>query len=559
MKGIQDTSSSTLRQLLGNGLKYNIPKFQRDYSWTNEQWDDLWQDIEAVRTGEEPAHYLGYLVLQTEDDKHYRVIDGQQRMITLSLMILAVIKTLQELIDQNIEPEKNGIRRDTFRNSYIGYLDPVTLVAVNKLSLNRNNDDFYRQKVVPLENLPQRGLNSSEKLIRNCFNWFHNQIKKKFTTGEALASYLDEIIDKLFFTVITVNDELNAFRVFETLNARGVQLSSADLLKNYLFSVVDAQGSHSSEILEIESLWSNVITKLGNQKFPEFLRIYWNSKNKTVRKSDLFKVIRRSISNKGDAFRLIRNLGNSADVYIALRSPEDELWKGEDKIKQYLDELRIFQVRQPIALLLAAYEELSIPDFTKVLRSIVVISFRYNVIGGLNPNDQEVVYNNIALKIRRGERFEEKLLEPVYPQDNSFETEFSNTEFKRTSRGHKITRYILGKIEKQANHKHLDYFADLYSIEHILPESPGNNWDEIEDDTLERCVYRLGNLALLEKNLNEKADNLSYEDKKPILGQSGVGVTSIIPERYPEWNEQSITTRQRQLAKIATAIWRLNI
>ncbi|MEM9985813.1 MAG: DUF262 domain-containing protein, partial [Bacteroidota bacterium] len=212
MKGIQDTSSSTLRQLLGNGLRYNIPKFQRDYSWTNEQWDDLWQDIEAVRQGDEPAHYLGYLVLQTQDDKSYKVIDGQQRMTTLSLLIIAIIKVLDDLVMSGIDPEKNKLRRDTFRNSYVGYLDPVSLVAVNKLSLNRNNDDFYRQKIVPLQTLPSRGLNSSEKLMRNCFGWFYSKIKQQFTTGESIASYLDEIIDRLFFTVITVNDELNAFR-----------------------------------------------------------------------------------------------------------------------------------------------------------------------------------------------------------------------------------------------------------------------------------------------------------------------------------------------------------
>ncbi len=433
MKGIQDTSSNTLRQLLGNGLRYNIPKFQRDYSWTNEQWDDLWQDIEAVRRGDEPAHYLGYLVLQTEDDKNYKVIDGQQRMTTLSLLIVTVIKVLQDLIDREIDPKNNAIRRDTFRNSYIGYLDPVTLVAVNKLTLNRNNDDFYRQKIVPLQTLPQRGLNSSEKLMRNCFNWFYNKIRKQFTTGESLASYLDEIIDKLFFTVITVNDELNAFRVFETLNARGVQLSSADLLKNYLFSVVDTQGSHESEIIEMESLWSKVISKLGNQKFPEFLRIYWNSKNKTVRKSELFKVIRRNISHKGDAFSLIRDLEHSADTYIALRNPDDELWIGEQDIMSLLEELKLFQVRQPIALLLAAYEELPITQFNRVLKAISIISFRYNIIGGLNPNEQEVVYNNAALKIRKGERFEEKMLESVYPKDNSFETEFSNMKIKKQS------------------------------------------------------------------------------------------------------------------------------
>ena len=558
MKGIQDTSSSTLRQLLGNGLRYNIPKFQRDYSWTTEQWDDLWQDIEAVRTGEEPAHYLGYLVLQTDDDKNYRVIDGQQRMTTLSLLIVAVVKVLQDLIDGGTDPEKNTIRRDTFRNSYVGYLDPVSLVAENKLSLNRNNDAFYRQKIVPLHPLPQRGLNSSEKLMKSCFNWFYSKLKQQFSTGESIASYLDEIVDKLFFTVIIVNDELNAFRVFETLNARGVQLSSADLLKNYIFSVVDASGSHKSELAEIESLWSNVISKLGNQKFPEFLRVYWNSKNKTARKSELFKVIRRSVTEKGGAFKLIRELENSADVYIALKNPEDELWNGQQKIQQLLRDIKLFQVRQPIALLLAAYEKLSIQQFTNVLRAVVVISFRYNVIGGLNPNDQEVVYNNAALNIRNDQPFEEKMLDSIYPNDDSFQTAFSNVEFRRTARGHRLSRYILGKIEKQAHQNHVDYFSSTFSVEHILPEHPNaGSWDHIPDDTLERCVYRLGNLALLERGLNEEAGSGGYAKKKEVLARSSIVSTASIPVRYAEWDEAAISGRQRYLGKVATGVWRL--
>ena len=93
MKGIQDTSSQTFRQLLGNGLTYLIPKFQRDYSWESQHWDDLWQDMQVVLSGDEPGHYMGYLVLQTEDNKTFRVIDGQQRMTTLSLLVLGVLKS----------------------------------------------------------------------------------------------------------------------------------------------------------------------------------------------------------------------------------------------------------------------------------------------------------------------------------------------------------------------------------------------------------------------------------------------------------------------------------
>ncbi len=91
-----NTENNTFRKLLGNGLTYLIPRFQRDYSWTSDEWDDLWQDIVALfETDPEPAHYMGYLVLQSQDNKVFDIIDGQQRLTTLSVLILAALSHLR--------------------------------------------------------------------------------------------------------------------------------------------------------------------------------------------------------------------------------------------------------------------------------------------------------------------------------------------------------------------------------------------------------------------------------------------------------------------------------
>lgn len=309
MEGIKDTSTLTFRKILGNGLTYVIPKFQRDYSWEFEHWDDLWQDLEDLYVDNDNAHYMGYLVLQTSDQKEHKIIDGQQRITTMSLLIISVLKRLKELEESGIDPENNKIRREQLQNSYIGYLDPVSLVPKNKLKLNRHNDDFYRAYIVPMIRIPKRYTNASEKLMRACFEWYFKKVTDRFKTGEELVRFIDKIVDKLFFTVITVGDELNAYKVFETLNARGVQLSSSDLLKNYLFSTVDADpyGGHNEEFTQLEVYWDQVINKLGSEKLPEFLRYYWNSFNKTVRKNDLFKTIKRSIRSKQQVFDLLRD------------------------------------------------------------------------------------------------------------------------------------------------------------------------------------------------------------------------------------------------------------
>lgn len=556
MTGIQDTSSETFRQLMGNGLTYSIPKFQRDYSWETEHWDDLWQDIEAVRKGEDEAHYMGYLVLQTSDNKNFKVIDGQQRLTTFSMLVLAILKLLKKLEDQGNEADANRRRRESLHNSYIGYLNPVTLVADNKLKLNRNNDDFYRQYLVTLDRPPGRGLNSSEKLMRNCMNWFESRLAD-LQTGTALASFVDTIVDRLFFTVIKVGDELNAFKVFETLNARGVRLSSADLLKNYLFSLVDAGGSHPSEINELESLWSKVISKLGSENFPEFLRVYWNSRNKTTRHNELFKTIRKNVLDKSAAFNLVRELNNNADLYSALLNPDDEMWTGKDPLRSHLRELKIFSVKQPLSLLLIAHEKLSSDRFQQLLRICSVISFRYNVIGGLNPNDQEKTYNAIALKIYREGTFHPGDFLAVYPVDDEFRTAFSNKEFRPSPRNHRIVRYVCQKLESHCFQSDIDSDSERYSVEHILPENPTDAWDHIPNDEFDRSVFRLGNLTLIEKALNREAENVGFQDKRPIYRRSSVRTTSSIPDDHAEWNEQSISARQNWMAKQATGIWKI--
>jgi uncharacterized protein with ParB-like and HNH nuclease domain len=324
-----NTTNQTWRQLLGNGLIYRVPRFQRDYSWGQDEWEDLWLDIENMFGPDgEVAHYMGYLVFQSKDQRVFDIIDGQQRLTTLSLLALAVLKHLKELIEQGVEPENNKRREEQLRNTFIGYLDPVTLVAQPKLSLNRNNDGFYRDKLVPLEKLPQRGLSVSERLLKKGFEWFYKKLKDTYAkkkNGQELARFLTDLSDKLFFTVITVTDELNAFKVFETLNARGVRLSPTDLLKNYLFSVVYREGAHDTEIDALERRWSAMVDKPGSEDFPSFLRAYWNSRSNFVREAELFKTIRRSTPDKKSVFELIRKMEEDIDVYVALGNPEDSL------------------------------------------------------------------------------------------------------------------------------------------------------------------------------------------------------------------------------------------
>ena len=557
MKGIQGTSNKTYRQLMGNGLRYEIPKFQRDYTWEAEQWDDLWQDIKVLLADEEIEHYMGYLVLQTNNNKNFHIIDGQQRLTTLSILILATLKCLDDLVANGTDAQNNHKRKENLQNSYIGYVDPVTLISNNKLKLNRNNDEYYKQHLVLLRDLPLRNTNASEKHLRECFSWYYEKIKREFKSGEELAAFIDNIVDKLFFTVIEVTDQLNAFRVFETLNARGVQLSSSDLLKNYLFSVVDETRPHISEIEELENIWGRTVEQLGEQKFEDYLRYYWNSENKTANKKALFKTIKSSINSKEEVFKLIRNLRDTADIYIAIQNPEESFWQEQPEVREALKELKLFQIRQTNSLLIAGYKNLDKLHFKKLVKVCATISFRYNIIGGLNPNAQEDVYNTIALKITADKRFDVRDFLPIYVSNSNFENNFSTKEFKNTTRNHKIVKYMFSKIEEYKFRNEISPESDLYTVEHILPESADDSWGDFNQEAIRRSVYRIGNLTLLEKKLNRVVGTLSYAEKIIYFHQSNSQITNKIAENYDSWNEDKVSTRQKEFAKDAKSIWRI--
>ena len=112
---------------------------------------------------------MGYLVLQSADDKVFDVIDGQQRLTTVSLIVLAILKNIQRLIDAGNDAENNEQRLNQIRQTYIGYLDPITLIPRSKLTLNRNNNDYFQNYLIPLGHLPQRGFRASEHLLRKSF------------------------------------------------------------------------------------------------------------------------------------------------------------------------------------------------------------------------------------------------------------------------------------------------------------------------------------------------------------------------------------------------------
>ena len=164
-------------------------------------------------------------------------------------------------------------------------------------------------------------------------------------------------------------------------------------------------------------------------------------------------------------------------MYAALRSPEDVSWSKAER--DSLSQLQMFNVRQPLALLLAAFERMSDedrPGFGRLLRAIAVVSFRYNVICGRQSNEQEREYNRVAVRsvspAARRSRGHDQGAAAVYPEDDEFRAAFADKELRTTSsRNKKVARFILFRLERQLSDKDFDFESSKYDIEHVLPET----------------------------------------------------------------------------------------
>lgn len=556
MNGINGTITANFETIIAGRKKFIIPKFQRDYSWGLEQWDDLWQDIQTAREASDD-HYMGYLVLQNQNgDKSNYIIDGQQRITTINIIILACIKCIKKLAESGVDVDDNKLRVDRLVQNYIGTQHIVTLAYDTILHLNKNNNDYYRDYIVKLGRLPVSNLTSSNRLLKESFEFYEEQLSNSFQTGKELAEFVTFVVDKLFFTIITVSDEINAFKVFETLNARGVQLSSSDLLKNYLFSLVDKNYSHHNIFDELEKTWSTLNSNIKENQFSEFIRCYWNAKYNAIRSNELFKIIRKTITNAPQVFELLNDMLEYCDIYSALKDPNDNYWANNYHIPKMIEILNLLEVKQAYSLLMASNKYLTTKQFEGILKDIIAVSFRYSVICGKNPNYIEKVYNNIANTINSTRVYNKSMLEEVYVSDNEFVSVFNNKSFVDYSKANKKVRYILNEINIYNGGTNVDIYDFNTTIEHILPQSPTKYWCDIFDN-IDFYIYRLGNMCLLEKSLNKDIANNSYEEKIDILSNSDFLETSTIPERYEEWNKQSLVSRQSQMGKIAKGIWKL--
>lgn len=543
-----DSDRYTLSELLGNGRKLQVPRFQRNYAWTEENWEELWEDLMALRAAPKASHFMGSLVFRPlEDGRTQELIDGQQRITTCLILILAAIENLRELNATGEDPQGNR-RAELLHQSYASFTSPGALTRESKLRLNKLNDGFLQANLINFrEPTNLRREPRSNRDMWQCLKFFRARFREdeRFgCDGAALAEFVDETVARrLLFVGIEVADHLSAFRVFETLNARGVRLSPADLIKNWLFS----QFQTVSDQDYAELIWEEILAAVPAEHFTAFLRHYFCQSRLQVRAQDLFDIVRKETVDAARAIELLRSLASAAGRYGALVDPQDDFWAPYPELRQSVYLLKLLRAKQLMPPLLAALERLQPEVWPALFRVALHQTIRYNAILKASTHKVEPIFNQSAMDIVAGTSRTAadfyRSIQKVFPDDEVFRSGFAEVEFEFAA-NRKLIGYLLSELEVMAGGVLPDTEAGDWTIEHIEPQSSAAEWTD-----------RLGNLIPLESSLNRRADRLPFAEKRKIYAQSRYVLARLVASQA-EWGPLQAARMQRQMADWAVARWR---
>jgi hypothetical protein len=271
------------------------------------------------------------------------LIDGQQRLTTISILMCVLRDIAKEKGDNQLAQQ--------ISQSYLGSLDLRTRKTEPKLVLNDRNNHFYQENIVETKNVEElkglskkRSIDKSNKLILDAYLSLRQRVQERVSKTEEFTETLIQIEEcikyKLISIVILVPDEANSYLIFETLNDRGLELSVADLLKNYLFSRA------SNRLPEFQRKWVEINQEVDRFELTKFIRYYWLSSRGVVREKELYRTIARELQKQSDVFNFLNGLREAAEVYGAFEKPDSSVWDlfGQD-LKNDIARLSLFKVR----------------------------------------------------------------------------------------------------------------------------------------------------------------------------------------------------------------------
>jgi uncharacterized protein with ParB-like and HNH nuclease domain len=546
--------------------QFVIPIYQRTYSWTERECQQLWDDI--IRTGNNDniaAHFVGSIVYiekglyQVTSQSPLLVIDGQQRLTTLSLLIAALVKALEQFPEESQEP-MDGFSPRKLRNYYL--INPEEKdERCYKLILSQTDRDSLISIITGKEQPKEYS-----RRVKANYDLFTSLIANCNSDLTALCKGIAKLV---VVDIALSRDQDNPQLIFESMNSTGRELTQADLIRNFILMGLEPD----LQTRLYEDYWRPMEQDFGQEAYGEhfdsFMRHYLTLKTHDIPRLDAvydtFKVYARSpeLAVAG-VESLVANIREFAHYFCLMSGAKNET---DPDLKSAFRDLRELKVDVAYPFLLRLYSDyktglLSKSDFLAAIRLVEAYVFR-RAICEIPANSLNKTFATFAKALKKENYLESiqahLLLLPSYrrfPKDEEFARELQSRYLYNFSRH----SYLLRRLE---NHERKEPVpVHEYSVEHILPQNPnlpqawrdalGAKWESIQDT----LCHTLGNLTLTGYNSEysdrpfvEKRDMKGGFRESPLRLNQGLG-------QIEQWNEKTIEARAQHLSAIARSVWR---
>lgn len=579
--------------------RFIVPKFQRNYNWESDHVDEFWNDLMKHWTDwkdrrDRTPYYFGSMMLVNEDETNFsfRIVDGQQRMTTSMIFFIAL---RDYFLEMKYEDDVDDL------NSIIYYQDE-SFKLTPRLLLNRYNNEYFQSKMIEQKNLSEkinsigRDVQVKNKKLANCYKEIATRLIDKDKEAFGPISLEDKIKDirdmyqhflKNFEVVENIfSSKQRAYRIFETINHKGLRLDENDLVKNYLMELID--DTHSVEepqdVINADDKWGEIINKLEHIRMKEdtLLRIHLTAYVGKTPKDRIYDTVIEEVKGKAGAQEFLIDLEKSANFLSRIKKPTPQEWNSDQEVLDNLVGLDALSDGGMYPILLAAQRRLGVPELKKLIGLVTKLHFRAKTVCNVSYTDIEALVVKICTQLKSStsgyslpDIIQDILLWPKYPPTDEFEVKFKQLELSSTPKA----RYVLKEIEYDIlggrSISSTQIIPDI-QVEHIMPKEIDGDWnDELGckpeldsaakiSDYHKRNLFRLGNLTLLSPRANAIIQNDSYKKK---LGGSGaytgyrddqIKMTSRLME-YQQWGEEEIGNRQNGFFLRAKKIWDLKL
>jgi uncharacterized protein with ParB-like and HNH nuclease domain len=552
-------SEAALQKFLQGPKQFIIPIYQRTYSWTLRQCQQLWDDMLRVAKDDSvPGHFIGSIVYiekglyQIAQVPRLLVIDGQQRLATISLFLAGLAKHLNDASDGGGLTSKQISNYFLFNSEERGDLH-------YKLLLTQSD----KETLISLIEGREPASSASLRMIEN-YRFFEQQIKEcglppeKLYQGFAKLIVVDVSLDRNYD-----NPQL----IFESLNSTGLDLSQADLIRNYV--LMGLEPDEQDQLYK--NHWFSMEQSFGHAKYAErfdrFMRDYLTIKSKAgsiPKIQEVYSSFKSHTHEHGMGIKgLVEDVHNHSKLWVRMSFSAKE---SDPSLRSLFRDINTLRVEVAYPFLLEVYADyeggnLSKDDFVKIIKLIESYVFR-RAICGIPTNSLNKTFATLSRGVDKTHYLESVQAEFLlrssqtrFPRDEEFEQEF----VVKDSYNFRNRNYLLAKLENHGRKEQVD--VEGYTIEHVMPQNPdlpsewqtelGPPWRDIQG----KWLHTIGNLTLT--GYNTEYSDRPFKEKRDM--KNGFRDSPIRLNRslahLEHWNEVEIQNRARELAKLATQIW----